>query len=94
MLEETRPDHVIYNAVISTKLPLMLRQPEEEQQPKGEMWFYEKYSTFVLLTFWLSYCTQSFLITSRTYYTNFLDQCFPKAGIFEFRFGIKPIGKG
>jgi len=47
----------------------MLSHPEEKikkNNKKEKCFFFGNYSSFVFLTFELSYCTQSFLITSGT----------------------------
>jgi len=101
-LEETWPDHTISSAVTATKLLLRMytasswrEEEEDEEQQKGEMQFFLNSSTFEFLTFQLSYCIYSFFMTSRICpLIFFFDKCCLKAGLFEFLFNIRPMGKG
>jgi len=75
MSEETQPGQAISNAVTATKVPLLASSWREEDDDKkqqiGKMQFFQNFSTFALLTFWLSHCTKSFFMASRTYRTIF-----------------------
>jgi len=75
-LEETRPDHFIYSVVTATKITAMPWHSEEKKMKNNSkkkcVCFFQNSSTFEFLTFWLSCCTQSFVITSKTYHAFIL----------------------